>query len=301
MAKLIREKQHIEALENFIDQAKVELVFFCPYFKLHRRLKDRLEWRKNDNKLRLVVVFGKNPDDPGKSLSKEDFDFLKEFPYITIKYHKRLHAKYYANEKEGMITSLNLHSYSIDNNIEVGVLFRNKGVLKNLADSAFGNITEKISNTENIAKEAFDYFIHVYMNAELVFEKESRFESKFFGLQKTYIGSEILTDNSSLFFKEQSPEKQSIQTDQNNLSFNRNTSTSSNKEIERPAKGYCIRTGQTLPFNPAKPLSYEAFQSWAKYENQDYPEKFCHCCGKGFRTTLRNPLCTDCHRDLYLY
>ena len=44
--------------------------------------------------------------------------------------------------------------------------------------------------------------------------------------------------------------------------------------------GYCIRTGVEIPFNTKKPLCNEAFTSWNKYSDPDYPEKFCHFSGE---------------------
>ena len=45
-------------------------------------------------------------------------------------------------------------------------------------------------------------------------------------------------------------------------------------------RGYCIRTGIPIPFNPSRPLSYEAYLQWEEYGNIDYPEKFCHFSGE---------------------
>lgn len=44
--------------------------------------------------------------------------------------------------------------------------------------------------------------------------------------------------------------------------------------------GYCIRTGVEIPFDNFNPLSKEAFKSWSKYKDPDYPEKFCHFTGE---------------------
>ncbi|MEO1055163.1 MAG: phospholipase D family protein [Bacteroidota bacterium] len=44
--------------------------------------------------------------------------------------------------------------------------------------------------------------------------------------------------------------------------------------------GYCIRTGIEIPFNPEKPLSYEAFKIWNEYGDPEYPENFCHFSGQ---------------------
>jgi hypothetical protein len=45
-------------------------------------------------------------------------------------------------------------------------------------------------------------------------------------------------------------------------------------------KGYCIRTGKEIPFNIKKPMSYEAYKMWSKYNDPDYPEKYCHFSGE---------------------
>lgn len=44
--------------------------------------------------------------------------------------------------------------------------------------------------------------------------------------------------------------------------------------------GYCIRTGVEIPFDVNKPMSYDAFKSWSKYGDPEYPEKYCHFSGE---------------------
>jgi phosphatidylserine/phosphatidylglycerophosphate/cardiolipin synthase-like enzyme len=44
--------------------------------------------------------------------------------------------------------------------------------------------------------------------------------------------------------------------------------------------GYCIRTRVEIPFNPERPLSYDAYKIWNEYGDPDYPEKFCHFSGE---------------------
>lgn len=38
--------------------------------------------------------------------------------------------------------------------------------------------------------------------------------------------------------------------------------------------GYWIRTGIRIPFDPKKPYSYDAYQTWVKYENWNYQENY---------------------------
>lgn len=60
------------------------------------------------------------------------------------------------------------------------------------------------------------------------------------------------------------------------------TKDTDNKQDKKPhvGNGYCIRTGIEIPFNIEKPFSNEAFKSWSKYSNPEYPEKFCHFSGE---------------------
>ncbi len=58
--------------------------------------------------------------------------------------------------------------------------------------------------------------------------------------------------------------------------------------------GYCIRTGIEIPFNKDKPLSAEAYKSWSKYGDTEFPEKFCHFSGEKSKgeTSFKKPILT---------
>ncbi|MSQ25614.1 MAG: hypothetical protein EXR49_04990 [Dehalococcoidia bacterium] len=59
--------------------------------------------------------------------------------------------------------------------------------------------------------------------------------------------------------------------------------------------GACIRCGDPIDLNPEKPLCYDDYEKWAEYENPDYPERFCHSCGKPSEVTFARPLCDTCY------
>ncbi|HWZ21619.1 MAG TPA: phospholipase D family protein [Cytophagaceae bacterium] len=61
---------------------------------------------------------------------------------------------------------------------------------------------------------------------------------------------------------------------------NGKTEVDSKKVTSKSQNGYCIRTGEEIPFNIEKPMSYEAFKSWNKYKDKEYSEKFCHFSGE---------------------
>lgn len=67
------------------------------------------------------------------------------------------------------------------------------------------------------------------------------------------------------------------------------------KETFISKKGFCIRCGKDIPFNPEKPYCSRCFSIWAEYENPYYEEKYCHKCGKEIDTTIEYPLCYICN------
>ena len=106
----------------------------------------------------IIVVFGKNEDDVSKSMKIDDIRFFAEFPNIEIRHEKRLHAKYYANESSALITSMNLYSFSQDNNIEAGILTK-ASLLTNLTGgllSPFQEATVLKWKHLNILEELFN-------------------------------------------------------------------------------------------------------------------------------------------------
>ena len=53
--------------------------------------------------------------------------------------------------------------------------------------------------------------------------------------------------------------------------------TKAKRAISSP---YSIRIDEEIAFNPKRPFCYKAYKSWAKFENYDFPEKYCHKTGE---------------------
>ncbi|MBN8227242.1 phospholipase D family protein [Corallococcus macrosporus] len=62
--------------------------------------------------------------------------------------------------------------------------------------------------------------------------------------------------------------------------------------------GHCIRCGDDLDFNMERPLCRGCYNSWKKYGDPTYAEKFCHGCGEPKKTSVAKPLCRPCFDDL---
>ncbi|MCO6500473.1 MAG: phospholipase D family protein [Vicingus serpentipes] len=254
MAEFVKGNQLNAELEKIFERAEEQLVIISPFIKLHSRFVDVLKSKKNDYKLKITVVFGKNEDNISKSFSQEDFDFLKDFPNIEIKYEPRLHAKYYANESAALLSSMNLYDFSQNNNIEFGILTK-----ATLVGALTGNLLG-----DTIDKEAFNYFDQVINNSKTLFQRTPLYEKANLGLSKKYTHSDEIDELSGqLGIKTLTPK-----------------SSKPKQTTQDTDTGYCIRTGDKIPFNPDRPLSDKAYKSWNKYKDKDYKEKYCHFSGE---------------------
>ena len=103
-------------LKKLIDNSTEKLYLISPYLQINRQLKLALEDR-HKFKITIIIIYGKE----GTVINPEDSDWLKEMPGISLMFHKDLHAKCYYNEKEAIITSMNLYMFSQQNNVEMGI------------------------------------------------------------------------------------------------------------------------------------------------------------------------------------
>lgn len=269
MAKFLRGNDLNTEVEKILETAQEKIILISPFIKLHDRYASVLKTKLNNPKIEITIVFGKNEDDISRSMKQVDFDFFKEFPNIQILYEKQLHAKYYSNETSAILTSMNLYSYSQDNNIEAGVITKS-GILGRTSNKLIQNFT----TDDDVDADSSAYFSRVIDQADLLFKKVPEYESSNFGISKKYKTSNIEIDKLTDFFT-------------NSSSY---TSRSSKSNYEKPKPvtpkikvndtGFCIRTGKPIPFNTGQPLCDEAFKSWSKYSDSDYTEKYCHFSGE---------------------
>lgn len=283
MAKFVTDSELNAALERIFKDARENLVIVSPYIKLHDRIKDILEEIKGDPQVEIRLLFGKNETDITKSFHVDDIRFFMEFPNIQIRHNKRLHAKFYANETQSLLTSLNLYDYSQNNNIEAGVL--SEFTLKNMALSMVGS-------GSNLDNDSIGYFLNVFAKSELLFHREAQFKKAMLGITSSYEGSIIRADQ--LSEKLDPATRYKTQPTQKTAYASEAKARYTHPKQSTPAlqTGYCIRTGRPIPFNPKKPMSDEAYKDWAKFSNPDYPEKYCHFSGEASNgeTTLNKPI-----------
>lgn len=192
MAKFLTGNELNAELEKIFERAEEQIILISPYIKLHDRYASTLKTKRDNPKIEIIVVFGKNEEDISRSMKQEDFNFFKEFPNIEIRYEKRLHAKYYSSESSAILTSMNLYNFSQDNNIEAGVMTK---------ATLLGNLASNFVNGEDsFEKTAGLYFNRVIEQSELLFKKIPEYDSILLGLSKKYKSSRIEVDKLTDFF-----------------------------------------------------------------------------------------------------
>ncbi|WP_422091252.1 phospholipase D family protein [Tenacibaculum ovolyticum] len=272
MAKFLKGNELNAELEKVFENAESQIILISPYIKLHDRYKSALLTKIENPNIEITILFGKNEDDFSKSMKQDDFDFFKQFPNIKIRYEKRLHAKYYANETKAILTSMNLYGFSQNNNIEAGVL---------MESSLKGTFTGENEMDNN----SWEYFKIVLEQSELLFEQKPVFEKKNLLSSRKYVKSEIEVDKLSDFFKNVTYKKVYKKREAKTLKIESNSKIQNNF-------GFCIRTGKEIPFNVEKPMEYEAFKRWNKFKDADYTEKYCHFSGElsNGKTSVNKPI-----------
>ena len=114
MAKFLNTTGVSYHLEELIKTTKDRLILISPYLQLHQRVKDHLE-NLNVQKKDIRIVFREN------KLQAAESNWLQSQIGIRTSLCNSLHAKCYLNENEAIVTSMNLYSFSQQNNDEMGI------------------------------------------------------------------------------------------------------------------------------------------------------------------------------------
>ncbi|MDM8523848.1 phospholipase D family protein [Desulfococcaceae bacterium HSG8] len=101
-------------LQQLINNANERLILISPFLKISERIRQSLE-DKDRLKTDIRIIYGKN------ELQPEENNWLRSLQSVRSSFCKNLHAKCYLNEKEAIITSMNLYEFSQINNNEMGI------------------------------------------------------------------------------------------------------------------------------------------------------------------------------------
>jgi hypothetical protein len=141
-------------LEQIIKGATERLIIISPFLKINKRIKEFLE-DKDRLKLDVRVIYGKN------ELMPEEINWLKSKISIRTSFCENLHAKCYLNEREALITSMNLYDFSQANNNEMGIY-----IVKSDEPELYNSLYTEVGRLIRISEE-------VKVSVERVIPKDS--------------------------------------------------------------------------------------------------------------------------------
>ena len=113
MVEFVDARGALGAITRIITESRGHLTLLCPYNRPAADIRDRLIHAAQRG-IAITLVFGKT------AMDERQRGWLQELPNCRLLFSERLHAKCYYNDREMVITSLNLLESS-EQNWEMGV------------------------------------------------------------------------------------------------------------------------------------------------------------------------------------
>ena len=116
-------------------------MIITPFLRANKRIRELLE-DKDRMKIDIRVVYGKTELQPAET------KWLDSMTFVRTSFCKNLHAKCYLNEKQALLTSMNLYEFSQVNNHEMGLL-----VVRNDEEELYNEILQESMRIVRISEE----------------------------------------------------------------------------------------------------------------------------------------------------
>jgi len=132
------------------------MLIVSPYLKISTQTKHYL--KSIDKKNVPTVIIFRTGELGKKNVTDDDLAFFKELSHLKYGQCENLHSKCYLNEKEGLITSMNLHEYSQTHNWEMGILFSKQNdpeIYKDVLKELRHLVTQAKHYTEDTERRAY--------------------------------------------------------------------------------------------------------------------------------------------------
>jgi hypothetical protein len=238
---------------KIIEETEKYCFLVTPYFDNWTHLENCL--KKAADQKKKIIFFIRDE----KFYTKNIQEFYNEYKFDMI-FVKDLHAKIFVNEREAIITSMNLYDYSQKNNHEIGVLIKNK------------------DDVNKIAKDIIMSWVHE--NKEALFLEGNYYKSlinnEFFNetvIQETLVEETTIYETS---VEDIVAEKTIVE-----------------EEIVEKT-GFCICCKKIIKYNNYKPICDECNIGNKNGNNSVIYGKYCHKCGKNYSSKSGRPRCNEC-------
>lgn len=111
------------------------------------------------------------------------------------------------------------------------------------------------------------------------------------------MGILVYKDSDPKIFQDAVEEVKSIKASSSQDSFKTKTNSFNSIFSKIEELGYCIRCHNKIDYNVYKPFCFTCYIQWSEWENELYPEYYCHACGKEFKTSFKYPYCNKCSKS----
>jgi hypothetical protein len=262
--EIINQNETVSRLYRLISEAERYLYLVSPYVSLDklRSLVRHVQGALSRGvKVKLVVRQKDFSTGNNDVLASESLPALRDAG-LEVFVVKDLHAKIYLSEKNALMTSLNLLETSFNNSIEVGTWLRagtpEYEMLVRFLGQEIKPSLEKVIEQPAVGRPASAAAKKPPSRARTQEQGNSDGDG---GLLKK-VGAVLRAAVEFL-----------------------------------PSRGFCIRCGESVDYEPGRPLCREDYLVWKRYEDPTYRESYCHSCGEPSGTSVAKPLCLDCFRD----
>jgi len=137
MAKFLTTAGTAYFIEQLTINASSNLILVTPYLQLSKNIIDRLK-DADQRGIHLTLIYGKD------KLKAKQRNTLNSLDNISIFFCQNLHAKCYCNEKDLIISSMNLYEFSEKNNREMSIK-----VSKDTDNEIFADAMQEIESIKN--------------------------------------------------------------------------------------------------------------------------------------------------------
>ncbi|WP_440948745.1 HRDC domain-containing protein [Methanosarcina sp. T3] len=334
MAEFLDTEGTTHHLTKIIKNARQEVFIISPYLKINHKLKDLIE-DKDRMKINITIVYGKNelqPDENNwlKQLNSVRTGFCKDLHakcylneseaivtsmnlyeysqvnnyemgiYVAKDEDPKLYSDIYdearrlfriSEEIKVTVEKIVPRDSEIDDRVSRSIepskvneqwkteekIESEKEIASYDSSSSDLNLFErlrilrsKVAEQENVPA----YYIFTDKTLEEICSKVPKNSNEFLSI--TGVGQKKLERYGSVFLREiANYSKQDLIND----------------------SGSCIRCGEKIRYNPDEPFCIDCYNSWARFGNPKYKEKFCHKCGKPVDTSKEKPVCYQCFKN----
>lgn len=245
---------------RIMDDAKIQVAIVSPYVDRVPHVEQALLRAKN-NGVTISAYVRSDGDELGGRNGKDALAWFKAND-IEVFGIPNLHAKFYMNEQEAVVTSMNLLKSSWSGSLELGFV---------VEGDAHDQLVKYLTNT-----------LRVLANAVPVRSSSERSPARSTSTSRSK--SKIKTSTST---KEPEAGPKGLL----------GSFIGAVKNAFDLHPGYCIRCGEPLSekdVEAGKTLCAKDYRAWARYKDPNFREKYCANCGSKRKTSYAQPYCQEC-------